>query len=104
MLIREPHAHAVAEKLHSGDHHHVAGMQPLCDTPSSAKPATVTSILRTRLPAGSTTNTAELPSLSVSAVSGTTIAADSSSMRSVTDAVMPSRMIGGGPFTVMRTA
>ena len=61
-------------------------------TPTSAMSPTPTAVLRTTLLAASTTNTTVPPSLSVSAVSGTTIGAASSSMLSDTDAVMPSRM------------
>ena len=79
----------------------VTTMSPACNppairTPSSAMPPISTVVLRTTLFAASTTNATVPPSLSVSAVRGTTMGAASSSMASATDAVMPSRMACGG--------
>ena len=104
MLIREPHAHAVAEKLHSGDHHHVAGMQPLCDSHAVVSQAGY----------GYFNLAHPLASGIDDKHRGASLAFGQRGERhhhrrgfvidaAVTDAVMPSRMIGGGPLTVMRT-
>ena len=104
-LAWQPHPHAVAQELHACSHHHVAGLQSAGDPDAVfGRSAESDRRLAHALVLWVDDEHDWRASLSVTAASGTTIDALSSSTLIATVAVMPSRMAGGGAPTAMRTA